>query len=268
MILCLQKPFFLYIFDKTKNRFDIVNMLLVHKKQTLISEGELLNLSLKVVNRYVSYGSIPERERDDVQMAVVERFLQKKESITNAFNGGSKVSTYLIAVLNRMCCEVIRKELKHWNIGNSDNSDQPSTRALSSSEHLIIADEIKLLGRILILFNNEYHKIRLFLACYYQLVLNTDDICAYDSFKMVDNWVSTFSQDNNLNKGELFEKLAIMVNRVEDKQLKADAVRMWLNKVTDIIITRLNSTINRSSHDKETFQLLFEYYYRFEQDKV
>ena len=42
---------------------------------------------------------------------------------------------------------------------------------------------------------------------------------------------------------------------------KADAVRMWLNKTIETIITRLNGPFNRANYTKETFHQLFEIYY-------
>ena len=60
---------------------------------------------------------------------------------------------------------------------------------------------------------------------------------------------------------EIFIVLARVANIAEHKDLKPDAVRMWLNKCIDTIIVRLNGPFNRTNYNKETLQILFEYYY-------
>ena len=82
----------------------------------LVTESNLLLLAEKVVKRYVSKGVVPQRELEDTQMQMVEKFLLKQDKIEERFSGKSNVTTYCIAVLNNMCCEIIRKDLKHWNL--------------------------------------------------------------------------------------------------------------------------------------------------------
>lgn len=229
----------------------------IHSNSKLISDTELLLLSGKVVARYVKAGTIPTKEEEDVKMAIVEKFLIKHDSIKKAFSGKAKVSTYCIAVLNRMCCEIIRKELKHWKIDNNEVPDVPNN-IISHADKLVISDEVKLLHKILLLFGDEFVKIKLFLAFYFQLNIYENDIAGYSLNKKVRE---LFSDSGVKNKGEIFECLTEAVGIVEKKEVKADAVRMWLNKNTDKIIQRLNGAFGRANYDKDSFQILFEYYY-------
>lgn len=230
-----------------------------HKKEPRISDQELLSLAHKIVSRYVSLGSIPMRELEDTQMAIVEHFIIKSETIYSAFTGKSKLTTYIIAVLNRMCCEVIRKNLRHWHHTSDEALLMMEGSETSASEKLLIRDEMNLLERILSLYTNEKSKIRVFMAYYLQLPVNSKDVKQYSphNFQKLAA-ILTQSADN---KGDTFYVLAQAVNLAESKEVKSDAVRMWLNKTTDCIINRLNGPFNRTNYDKESFQVLFEYYY-------
>ncbi|MDA3890300.1 MAG: hypothetical protein PF517_01400 [Salinivirgaceae bacterium] len=230
---------------------------IVNGKNKLISDTDLLLLSDKVVARYASAGTIPEKDKKDVKMAIVEKFLLKHDTIKKAFTGKAKVSTYCIAILNRMCCEIIRKELKHWKNSNEELQDVQDN-SISDADKFTIKDEVNLLHRILLLFGDEQIKLRLFLAYFYGLTIQNIDI---ENYSLNENVDSIFKETGIKNKGEIFVQLAKVVNNAEQKELKADAIRMWLNKCIAKIILRLNSPFNRANYDKDTLQILFEYYY-------
>lgn len=228
----------------------------------LISDDDLLLLAEKVVVRYVIAGTIPGKEKEDVKMAIVEKFLNKQQKLLSNFSGKAKISTYCIAVLNKMCCEVIRKELKSWKVNDDEEGyHMPKTQQDSTSAGLMIKDEVEYLERILIMFDEEFNKIKLFLAFFFQLNIHEADILDYDPKYKAHKISAYFLQNEIKNKGEIFENLAMVVNIVEDKKLKSDAVRMWLNKIIERIIARLNGSFGRANYNKESFQILFEYYY-------
>src|SRR6056297_698798 len=126
------------------------------------SEIKLLQLAEKVVDRYVYSGTIPSREREDVMMSMVENFLNKQDRIVSGFSGKAKITTYCIAVLNRMCCEVIRKQLMHWKSRPEEYIKEDYSSVLSSSEHLVIEDEVHFLDKIFRMFNEDRVKILIF----------------------------------------------------------------------------------------------------------
>lgn len=265
MVSRLQNSIILNNFEglNTKIMLKLLNTNLQNK--TLISEIDLLALSEKVVSRYVAAKTIPLKDKEDVQMAMVEKFLLKQELIKKSFKGDSKVSTYCIAVLNRMCCEVIRSELKHWKNQLIETEDKSSTSILKTSEQLLINDEKALLQKIFILLGNECYKTIVFLAYYYKLFPKEFEVQQYDKNYIENKLIELLSNNESNTKGEIFNILSKTVNLVEGKEVKHDAVRMWLNKNIDIVIARLNGPFNRTSYDKESLQILFEYYY-FEED--
>jgi len=113
-----------------------------------VADIELMKLAKKVADAYAYRGSIPFREKDDVAMSVLEKFLSKKDKINKNFKGNSKYTTYCIAVLNRMCLEIIRKDIKHWNISEDYASQNEKEYEISSSQKLIIKDEVNYLRKL------------------------------------------------------------------------------------------------------------------------
>lgn len=226
-----------------------------------IKDEEILLLASKVVNRYASKGSIPHREKEDVAMSIVEKFLTKKELISKNFQCNSKFSTYCISILNNMCCEIIRRDLKHWNIQDTENQQFEEQSELSSIDKLAIKDEIRYLHKIILLFGDQTPKVRLFTAFYLYLSILEKDMQKYDAKYIKNNLIDLLTLNENLSKGEIFKKLSEVVNIVENKDSKPDAIRMWLNKTRNIIIDRLNMSKDNTHYDTESYHILFEYYY-------
>lgn len=231
------------------------------KNRKLISDKQLLDLSKKVVSRYVSNGAIPAKEQEDIQMGIVEKFLMKHDDIQRAYKGKAKVTTYCVAVLNKMCCEQIRNELKNWKLQPVEQVETEKTSARKVFAKLVITDEVRLLNKIICLFNEERYKVHLFLAYFYQLVIEEYDIACYDRNYLENKLPVIFGQINLKTKGEIFDNLAVAVFKAESKNVKADAVRMWLNKGLEKIIVRLNGPYRRAEYDRESAQILFEIYY-------
>jgi len=234
---------------------------LAANNNALVTDTELLQFSERVVNNFIANKHIPRREKEDVQMAIVEKFLLKKEKILDNFQGKSKISTYCIAVLNRMCLEIIRKEIKHWNLGFDKHKEIREDKCLNSEDCLIITDEIRFLEDIFALFYDEKEKIVLFLTYYYQLKINNTLISNYDSNYINHNLLELFEYPKNITKGIIFENLTKAANIVENRNNKSDATRIWLNKIINSIINKLNSPFQRANYNKESLQILFEYYY-------
>lgn len=228
---------------------------------SFISESDLLGYAEKVVDKYVYTGIIPSREKEDVMMSVVEKFLYKQDKIASSYSGNAKPSTYCIAVLNRMCCEVIRKQLVHWKFHTEEKIKEGQSSVVSSSEKLVIQDEVRLLDKILRMVNEEKDKIMIFMAYFFHLEPNKDILRRYATNSYKSNLLKILNPDSIESKSHLFENLARVTNICENKKIKADAVRMWLNKTMDKIIERLNGPFKRANYDKESLRTLFEYYY-------
>lgn len=220
----------------------------------------VVDIANKVVSRYVFRSVIPEREREDVVMAIVEKFLNQKDKIEKAFEGKSKLTTYFVAILNRMCCEVIRKESRHWYsiVEGEPQVNETSRRTLDfdAEKSFAIANEVKRLSNTMILFNGERAKINLFLKYYFDLPIVNTDILDYAGGKAEEVQV-LLENVSQKTKGDMFENLSQVLNIVEDKNVKGDAVRMWMNKQIEIILSRLNRN-GMANHDKDSLAVLLE----------
>jgi len=226
----------------------------------LITESKLLLLAEKVVVRYINKGVIPSREKEDTQMFIVEKFLQKQSQIQKKFLGKANITTYCISVLNNMCCEVIRKELKHWKNELNEIPDIFKSNSEVTSQKAVIQDEINYLDKIFLLFDAEKPKVNIILSYYYHLNVKQKDINEYIKVHNNKNVKPKLVLGENLNKGEIFSNLADFICKVENKNIKPDAVRMWYIKITNTIIDRLNGSFNRAYYDRDSFQVLYELY--------
>ncbi len=227
-------------------------------------ESDLLDfintITRKVVSSYVSRSVIPLREKEDVEMIILEKFLKKKERIINAFEGKSKITTYYTAVINRMCCEVIRKEQKHWysvNEGENDYQlDTLTTHNIESNKEIHIKDEVKRLANTMLFFNGDHAKVNLYLKYYFDIPLEDEDIEQYCSKEFL-NLKQILKDRDSLSKAEVFNNLSKTLNIAENKNVGGDAVRMWLYKKIDTILKRLNGN-GQYFYNKESLAILLE----------
>jgi len=225
-----------------------------------LSLGEIKELVEKVVLRYVNGSLVPFREKEDVVMSILEKFLNCRQKIDESFEGKSKISTYYIAIFNRMCCEVIRKEQKHWYAVNDHEHElNPETRFCSlgdTEKGVAIQDELRRFGIAMKIFNGQGAKINLFAKYYFNIPITDYDINSYCE-KFPEEIVRLIGDRPPKNKAEVFGNLAKLVFLAEGKQVKGDAVRMWLNKKLDALLCRINMN-GISSHTRETLQILME----------
>lgn len=231
-----------------------------NNSNVVIKMDNVIDIANKVVSRYVYRMVIPAREKEDVVMAIVEKFLNHKDKIVEAFEGRSKITTYFVAVFNRMCCEVIRKESRHWYSiveGESKMSESLyKTRPFETEKRFAISNELARLNNTMILFNGERPKLNLFLKFYFDLPISYSEIKDY-SLLRADELKRMLEGADQKSKSELYETLSQVVNLVEGKNVKGDAVRMWMNKQIDIILTRLNFN-GISNHNKDSLVVLLE----------
>jgi DNA-directed RNA polymerase specialized sigma24 family protein len=230
-----------------------------------ITVEKVIEIARVVVAKYVARGVVPSREKEDVVMSMVEHFIKQRKKIDATFEGKSKVTTYYTAILNRMCCEVIRKENKHWYAiveGESNSKHEEISLPIESEKASVIRSEINRLGKTMIMLNGERAKTILFLKYFFDIPITENEIKEYCREKTT-QFFPAFQKTSPEKKGDIFEKLAIVVNSVENKDVKADAVRMWLNKQIDTILARMNHC-GATQHNKESLALLIEYGNTFE----
>lgn len=228
-----------------------------HKQ--LISEKELITIADKIVYKY-NY-VIPKREMEDTKMSLISNYLSQEAKIHERFEGNSKATTYVMAILNRMCCSIIRKEKKHWfNDKQTSSNEELSSTHETTANSTIIKDEINYLTKIIKLLNDT-HKTIVFMAYLDKLETKENCVKAYDTEYQKHNTLNLLANRDNLSKTLAYNQLSLITNTVEKKDIGADAVRMWLNKQEKSIIDRLNGPFNRANYNKESYYILFDLFY-------
>ncbi|MGM0650114.1 MAG: hypothetical protein ACQES1_06350 [Bacteroidota bacterium] len=213
----------------------------------------------KVVVRYIARGVIPKREQQDVETAIIEKFLSKQDKIDNAFLGKAKKTTYYTAVINRMCAEIIRKEQNHWYAVNENNDSSlahDTTLSFETEKQTLVQEELKRFRSGIMLFNGFQAKVLLFLKYYYDIPLHNRDVTNYAGSKDHEA-LKILGDRSKLSKADVNDRLAQLVLLVENKNISGDAVRMWLNKQIDILLRRLNGK-NIRFHNRETIGVMLE----------
>ncbi|MFO7864089.1 MAG: hypothetical protein R6U85_08830 [Salinivirgaceae bacterium] len=225
----------------------------------IIQHDELVTLTNKVVSRYVYKGAIPRRDSEDVAMSIVEKFLTAEKKINESFKGNSKTTTYCIAILNRMCCEIIRKDFKRWKEVSElepTNERNEATNSYEAEKKSIINSEIARFKRIIEFTDKEQYKLLLYLKFIYSINITKEDAKNYAHESADDVHAELFAnKDEPL--GTKYSILATFTNKYEGSSVSGDAIRMWLNKHTTSIINRLNQN-GASRYDKEAIGLLLE----------
>lgn len=214
----------------------------------------------KTVLRYVSRKAIPSREYEDVEMAVIEKFINQKQQIVTSFEGKAQPSTYCIAIVNRMCCEVIRKEWKHWQAVGSESSVPDASfyqASESQTDHvLLVGLELERLQSALNSLQETVPSAEILLLLHFELKPGPELIKKWaraDAEKIrekVEKMVVS-------NKTERYQLMAKLLSEVEVKKIKPDALRMRIYKYMDTLIDLLNRN-DQSQHTRETLKLLFE----------
>lgn len=224
---------------------------------------DLLSLVQKVVSQYVRRGSIPHRESEDVVMSIAGKFMERKNVIDDRFKGEAKITTYYLAVMHRMCCEIIRAQHRSWQL--VDDSVDSRMECTASDEYetekqMMLDQEVNRLKNLLVFTQEDRAKLILFLKVYFDLQLQEHDIQLYAKNR-TNEVIHLLLNCTDRSKDSIFDRLSKTVNVVEKKQIKKDAVRMWFNSQLERLLTRLNMH-DAARHNKESLSVLLEMMFR------
>jgi len=214
----------------------------------------------KTVERYVKRRAIPIREQQDVEMSVIEEFIKQKNQIVSTFKGRSQASTYCTAVINRMCCAIIRKEYHHWQASDFDFK-QDVAEAYSPNEagtdyRLLIKLELSRLQEAFDHFGQIAPDMEVLLMLHFELNPRRSIFVSWSGLD--DRHLEEWSMKVNTHKKtDRYKAIAALVSVIENKELKPDALRMRIYKYMDLLIDFLNRN-DQSGHTRETLKLLFE----------
>ncbi len=212
-----------------------------------------------VVSKFVNNGSIGFQTFDDVKQNILSKYLEKQEKIESAFTGSSKVETYLSAVFYRMTLEYIRstKSYSQKYCEFYDNFDDAnSDSALTPEMKMIVESERKYFSRVLTTLGKDAIRIKLYCKVYFRLKINKTEAVRLFGEQYAD-WALEVLNGDFKNDGDVYNALCEVNNKVNNKELKPDSVRMFINSSLNRVINRMNHG-NRAMYDKESMGILFE----------
>jgi len=235
----------------------------MNKKKTNIafSIEMVIKIADIIVKKFVKNKSIHSSEFDEIKQIILEKYLQKKDKIEINFTQKSKPETYISAILFRMVLEVLRTEhnKKQRYLDFEDNIKIfEKEKIINPEEKLIIQNEREYLKRVLNTFGKEQLKIVLFIKIYYQINITNIEINKYSRNITCRKVLNSLGDNKELKEKEIFLLLSKLQNIAENKEVKPDAIRMYVNNSIKKILERLNGQNNRTFYTKKTLALLFE----------
>ena len=220
------------------------------------------NISSIIVKKYIRCQYISPDDFDDYAQTLRTRYLANKEKIEGKFKGDSQPKTYMSAVLMNMMKEELRSSTKYKKRtaefekvavkqGDEDNSISPENRT-------VIENEKKHLQRVFLTLGKERAKILMCCKMVFKIKVTDKDFEEYLDGRPsngAENYL-TFSEDDQSK--DIYQKLCMITNLVENKENKSDAIRLWLNKkIEEKRLPRRNCN-HVSKYDMETFGILLE----------
>ena len=250
------------------------------KRKNAFLIGNVIKIADIIVKKFVQNKSIHFSEFDDMKQSIIEKYLLKQDKIETSFTGQSKPETYISAILYRMVLELLRNEKNKYQ-RQSDFETHirifERERIINPEEKLIIQNEKKYLDRVFATFGKEREKIILYIKFFYQVKISEDEIRQYaknrDYNKLYEIFISsqkdmvhqssdpfkrvgTLKDELNLKDKEIFSLLCEAHNTIDEKKVKPDAIRMYVNNNIKKILERLNGENNRTFYTKKTLGLL------------
>ncbi len=241
----------------------------VLKKNTrskAFSTESVLKITNIVVKKFIRNGSILHKDFQDVSQSVFEKYWKKKDKIESSFSGASRPETYISAVVYRMVLEIIRSEKnkpKHYTDFEPNIETQSHEKVLNPEEELIINNEKKYLERVLLTLGDKRIKITLFCKYYFRLWINNADLIPYVPSHLCDKAYKILHNTAQLKDKEVYARLCEVHNLVENKTVKPDAIRMYIQKSIEQVLFRINGN-NRAHYEKDSLRTLFELMYNMD----
>jgi DNA-directed RNA polymerase specialized sigma24 family protein len=227
------------------------------------SDEQVLTITDIILKKFIKNKGIDYHNFDDFRQEVLENFYTKKDKIMSAYSGKAKPETYISAVIYRMILGVIRndKNFRKYQADVEPATELQKEKVRTPEEELLIKNEKYYLSLILNTLP-ESKKALLFLKSYFRVNITQEDLLAYCS-KLQDYELSEkLNRSDEMTDKELYECLCDIENSVQLKQIKPDAVRMYINKMIDVLLARLNGRNQRCFYNKESLAYLFELVYQ------
>jgi hypothetical protein len=224
----------------------------------------LEKISSIIVKKFIKAGYIKPDDYQDFTQTLKTRYLSSRERIEGRFKADSLPQTYMSSVLKNMMLEELRvdKKYKERSMEYEKNAMRQGDRdtSLSPENRAVIENEKKHLHRVFLSLGKDRAKVLLGCKMIQRLEVTKQEFDDYLNGRPsngAEKYLRVSKEDQNQ---DVYQKLCVIINLVENKNNKPDAFRLWLNKKTEQIIARLNAG-KISRYDGETFGILLEAVY-------
>ncbi len=226
---------------------------------------ELLNkITSILVKRFISSGSIPPDDYDDVTQNLRARYLAKKSHIESLYKGDAQPQTYMTSVLRMMLLEELRQMQRNRIVTEDIDAEgyhlEKPDRALSPEQKAIIENEKNHLSRVMLTMGKDRAKILMGLKMQYRIRITGQDFADYLAGRPSNGAEQYLEFSEMEHNKDINQRLCNITNLVEGAQNKPDAIRIWLSTKLDQIIKRMNAT-GKSKYDPESIGILMECMY-------
>jgi len=232
-------------------------MKMKRKEEELITISNVIIIVEIICKKFVSNGSIQTDQFEDLKQSILEKYLLKKDRILNSFNRTAKIETYISSVIYRMALEVLRSKLYKRHENSDPIKLSNYNNELDPEEQVILKYEKEYLERVLLTLGKNAKKIILFCKVFFRIMIIKKDLIDYISFNILEKVLKELNRSTLMKDKEVYEMLSKIENQAENKNTKADAVRMFILKQIQKIAERMNFG-GRAKYTKESLQILFE----------
>jgi hypothetical protein len=240
--------------DSNKRDIELLND---NHRQLILELQELINI---IIYQFIGLGKFGYAERDEIKQHINFELLNKIPKIQSQFQQKSLLRTYLGAIIRNICNEIVRNKQKS-NLILFEEVDVADENIEKNISTLIFEEEIIRLKKIL----NAYYKIKnkliLCLKIKFRMVIEIEDFRKFNNNITEDEFetfITEIQSYDNCPESKIFEALAFILNKYENKKSTPDSIRKWVTDKIIEIVDLLNGRPPSSKYDKETVQILFE----------
>ncbi|MCB0651845.1 MAG: sigma-70 family RNA polymerase sigma factor [Saprospiraceae bacterium] len=219
-----------------------------------------------IVTSFIKKGVFHHKDKMDHIQEINLQLLEKKlGKIKEHFNHSVQLRTYFSKVVYNACLEIFRKQ--HVSLVSESDDFLSNTRDTNFDPHQQLAlkeETIRLRGCLMALPKLRL-KATLCLKAIARVPFVNKDIEFLDTPKTVTEIAgirnNLFSDYGDLLNKDIFDLLAALFNKMEQKDMDGDSLRKWTNQLLDRFIFILNGDPPHAAYSRETLKTLLQYYF-------
>lgn len=229
-----------------------------------------------IIGKYlVRSGYYKEEEAGDLYQEIAGWLIDKGDRVTGSHKGLSKFPTYLCTIVYYRCVELMRKRIRQrsneaaWiRLDTNDLADRLGyikSNEMSAETKMILAEYCKRLSDILQTYGKKRSRLVFSLRSLSGLPVSVSDLpinhLEKEDLEKLNVYTAHLNHSEEARSDQVvYHWLTLIFNLLERKNNSADAIRKWIDDHRDEIARLLNGIPPDASFDRESAQILFEYF--------